>query len=244
MNRKVKLALDIMVGAVIPILVLNTLNEQLGTVNTYLFAALIPIAWVVLDALVITRRFNFITSYIGAFAIINGLLAFWFVDGVWYAIKDSIGFLFTVMVFGISILMGRPLIRYFLVQGMNPTSPQQERSLKALLAEPKVYRALVKGTKIILMINVFAVIANLVLNLQIVVADFGTTAFNQQVGQVNAMTRVAFTLSEFIGIGIAAAFINQAMYYYLPKEDGKEQDESDFWDLLELRDRERMTAEL
>ena len=238
MNRRVKLALDIVVGAVIPILILNNLNEQLGTVNTYLFAALVPIAWIALDTLVITRRFNFITSYIGAFAIINGLLAFWFVDGVLYAIKDTVGYLFTVVVFGVSILMGRPLMHYFLVQGMSPDSSQQERSLKALLAEPKVYRALVKGTKIILIFNVLAVIANLVLNLQIVVADFGTTAFNQQVGQVNAITRVAFTVGEFIGVGIAAVFIQRAMYYYLPKEDGKEQEESDFWDLLELRDRE------
>ena len=244
MDRRVKLALDIVVGAVIPILILNNLNEQLGTANTYLFAALVPIAWIALDMLVITRRFNFITSYIGAFAIINGLLAFWFVDGVWYAIKDTVGYLFTVVVFGVSILMGRPLMRYFLIQGMNPDSPQQERSLKALLAEPKVHRALVKGTKIILLINVLAVIANFVLNLQIVVADFGTTAFNQQVGQVNAITRVAFTVGEFIGIGIAVVFIHRAMYYYLPKEDGKEQDESEFWDLLELRDRERIATDL
>lgn len=243
MNRRVKLALDIVVGAVIPILILNHLNEQLGTVNTYIFAALVPIVWIVLDAILITQRFNFITSYIGAFAILNGLLAFWFVDGVWYALKDTVGYIFTVIVFGISILISRPIMHYFLMQGMNPESLHQEKLLKALLAESKVHWALVKGTKIILMINLFAVMANLVLNLQIVVADFGTAAFNQQVAQVNAITRVAFTLCEFVGAGIAAVFIRRAMFYYLPKEDGKEHDESDFWNLLSLRDRQQIVTD-
>ena len=244
MNRKVKLALDIIMGAVIPILILNNLNEQLGTVPTYVVAALVPVAWILLDACFITRRFNFITSYVGAFAILRGLLAFWFVDGILFALKDTIGTIFTVIVFGVSILVGRPIMHYFLMQGMNPDSPQQKRSLKALLAEPKVYRALVKGTKIILMINLLIGAANFFLNLQIVVADFGTTAFNQQVAQVNAITQIVFTLCEFVGAGFAAVFIRRAMFYYLPKEDGKEHDESDFWDLLSLRDRQRMAADV
>ncbi|MEM0979398.1 MAG: VC0807 family protein [Cyanobacteria bacterium P01_H01_bin.58] len=243
MNRKVKLALDIIMGAVIPILILNNLNEQLGTVSTYIVAALVPVAWVLLDAGFITRRFNFIASYVGAFAILRGLLAFWFVDGIQFALKDTIGTVFTVIVFGVSILIDRPIMHYFLMQGMNPDSPHQKRLLKALLAEPKVYWALVKGTKIILMINLLIGIINFFLNLQIVVADFGTTAFNQQVAQVNAITQVAFTLLEFIGAGIVAVFIRRAMFFYLPKESGKEQDESDFWDLLNLRERQQLAAD-
>ena len=243
MNRKVKLVLDIIVGAVIPILILNNLNEQLGTVSAYIVATLVPVTWVLLDAGCITRRFNFIASYVGAFAILRGLLAFWFVDGIQFALKDTIGTIFTVIVFGVSILIDRPIMHYFLMQGMNPDSPQQKRLLKALLAEHKVYWALVKGTKIILMINLLIGIANFFLNLQIVVADFGTTAFNQQVAQVNAITQVAFILLEFAGAGTAAVFIRRAMFYYLPKESGTEQDESDFWDLLNLRDRQQLAAD-
>ncbi|MGD1908576.1 MAG: VC0807 family protein [Leptolyngbyaceae cyanobacterium] len=239
-----KLTLDIIIGAVIPILILNNLNEQLGTVNTYIVAALVPVAWILLDACLITRQFNFITSYVGAFAILRGLLAFWFVDGILFALKDTLGTIFTVIVFGVSILISRPIMHYFLMQGMSPDSPQQKRSLKALLAEPKVYRALVKGTKIILMINLLVGMANFFLNLQIVVAEFGTTAFNQQVAQVNAITQIAFILCELIGAGVAAVLIRRAMFYYLPQEDGKEQDESDFWDLLKLRDRQRLATDL
>ena len=243
MNRKVKLALDIFMGAVIPILILNNLNEQLGTVNTYVFAALVPVAWILLDTCFITRRFNFITSYVGMFAILRGLLAFWFVDGIQFAFKDSIGSMFSVVVFGVSIMLGKPIMYYFLMQGMGPDSLAQEKALKALLAESKVYGALVKSTKVLLMISLFASMINFVLNLHIVVADFGTTAFNQQVAQVNAMTQIMFTLLEFMGIGIAIVLIRRAMLYYLPEEPDEEDDESDFWDLLELRESQKITSQ-
>ncbi|MEL7053245.1 MAG: VC0807 family protein [Cyanobacteria bacterium J06588_5] len=236
MNSTVKLILDILMGAVIPIAILNTLNEQLGTVTTYVVAALVPVAWVFIDLLFITKRFNFITSYVGAFAVVRGLLAFWFVDGLQFALKDTLGSIFTVAVFWISIAMGKPIVKYFLIQGMGPESPQQEKSLRALLEEPGVYRSLVNGTQIILLVNLATGVANFILNFQIVVADFGTTAFNQQVAQVNAITRIALAIPEYLGIGLIAILIRRAMYFYLPEEANDEQDESDFWELLELRE--------
>ncbi|MEM9909003.1 MAG: VC0807 family protein [Cyanobacteria bacterium P01_D01_bin.44] len=244
MHRTVKLGLDIVMGAVIPILILNNLNEQLGAVTTYIAAAMVSVAWVLMDLCFITKRFNFITTYVGAFAIGRGLLAFWFVDGIQFAFKDSLGALLTALVFWGSIVIRKPMVQYFLVQGLHPTSPQQEKSLKALLKESRVYRALVKGTKIVLMVNLLTGVANFFLNLQIVVADFGTVMFNQQVAQVNAITRIALTIPEFIGIWIAAVFIRRAMFYYLPKESGKEQDDSDFWELLQLREAQKTAIDL
>ncbi|MEM8505184.1 MAG: VC0807 family protein [Cyanobacteria bacterium P01_D01_bin.1] len=236
MNSTVKLALDIVMGAVIPIVVLNNLNDQIGTVTTYIVAALIPVAWIFIDLFFITKRFNFITSYIGAFAVARGVLAFWFVDGIQFAFKDTLGSIFTVGVFWISIVIERPIVQYFLIQGMSPESAQQEKSLRALFAEPRVYRSLINGTKIILLVNLATGVANFLLNFQIVVADFGTTAFNQQVAQVNAITRIALSIPEYVGIGLIAILIRRAMYYYLPEEDDLEQDESDFWELLQLRE--------
>ncbi|MEO1352027.1 MAG: VC0807 family protein [Cyanobacteria bacterium J06635_15] len=236
MNRTVKLILDVMMGMLIPILILNNLNEQFGTETTYITAALVPVAWVFIDLFFITKRFNFITSYVGVFAIMRGLLAFWLVDKIQFAFKDSVGFIFTTVVFGGSILIRKPIMYYFVVQSLNPSSPRQERALKALLQESGVYRSLIKGTRIVLMIALLTGIANFFLNLQIVVADFGTATFNQQVARVNAITQVALTIPEFIGFWIAALSVRQAMFYYLPKERGKEQHESDFWDLLRLRE--------
>ncbi|MEL7509955.1 MAG: VC0807 family protein [Cyanobacteria bacterium J06554_1] len=241
MNKK--LFFDILVGSVIPILILSNLNEQLGTETTYVVAALVPVVWVLIDSLFITQRFNFITSYIGAFAIVRGLLAFWFVDGIQFAFKDSVGSILLALVFGASIIIHRPIMYYFLMQGLDPSSPRQKKSLKNLLQESKVYRALVNGTIIVLVVNLWTGMANFSLNLRIVVADFGTAMFNQQVAQVNAITRIALAIPEFIGAGIAAVLIRRAMFYYLPKENGKEHSESDFWDLLQLRETQKITAD-
>lgn len=235
MNRTAKLVLDIVMGAIIPILILNHLNEQMGTVTTYVVAALIPVVWVFIDLFFITKRFNFITTYIGAFAIVRGLLAFWFVDGIQFALKDTLGSIFTVVAFWISVVVGKPLVQYFLIEGLDPQSPQQAKSLRLLLAEPKVYRSLVRGTKVVLLTNLATGVANFVLNFWIVVDDFGTTAFNQQVAQVNAITRIALTVPEFIGIWLTIIVVRRAIAYYLPEED-TEESESDFWDLLQLRE--------
>ena len=237
MNQK--FILDIFMGTVIPILVLNNLNDRLGTEVTYVVAALVPVAWVFVDSLFITKRFNFITSYVGAFAIMRGLLAFWFVDGIQFAFKDSAGSIVMAVVFVGSIMIHKPILYYFLMQGFNPTSPRQEKSLKSLLAEPKVYHALVRGTVIVLIVNLWTGLANFLLNLRIVVAEFGTTLFNQQVAQVNAITRIALAIPEYIGIGIAVVLLRRAISYYLPDED----DDSDFWDLLYLRELQKASID-
>ncbi len=242
MNFKVKIVLDIFMGAVIPIFILNNLSEQLGTAQTYVLAALVPVAWILVDLCFISRKFNFITSYTGSFTIIRGLLAFWFVDGVLFAFKDSVGFIFTVAVFGISIIICKPIMYYFLMQGMNPDSPRRKRALKALLAESKVYGALIKSTKLVLAINLFLGLANFFLNLKIVMADFGTSTFNQQVAQVNAITQIGFIIPELIGVGIAALMIRRAILYYLPEEEDDEDDDSDFWDLLQRREAQKITG--
>ncbi|MEM8531706.1 MAG: VC0807 family protein [Chloroflexota bacterium] len=243
MNRTVKLILDIVMGAVIPILILNNLSERLGPTPTYVLAGLVPVAWVFIDLLFITKRFNFITSYVGASAIVRGVLVFWFVDGIQFAFKDSAGFIFTAVVFGGSIIIAKPIMYYFLMQALGPNNAEQEKSLKELLEESKVYRALVNGTIIILIINVLTGIANFFLNLYIVTGIFDTVEFNQQVAQVNAITRIALTIPEFIAFGVAFVLIYRAMFQYLPKEDDKEQLESDFWELLKLREAQKSTAD-
>ncbi len=236
MKRGVKLLLDILMGSVIPILALQHLSARLGTEVAYVVAALVPVVWVFIDLLFLTRRFNVITSYVGASAIVSGFLAFWFVDGVQFALKDTIGLLVTTVVFGGSLILGKPIVRFFFVQGMQPGSSEQERQLDALFEEPRVSRALLGGTMLLLAINIVSGVANFVLNLNIVIADFGTLLFNQQVARVNAITRVALSVPGIAGLTFAMAFARRAMYRALPDDDGGE---IDFWDLLRQREAER-----
>jgi hypothetical protein len=70
----------------------------------------------------------------------------------------------------------------------------------------------------------------------IVTASFGTEAFNQQVAQVNAITRIALLLPDLVVFGAAFWLVFRSLYRLLPSEEGKQQIESEFWDLVRLRD--------
>ena len=102
MSKGLKLTLDILIGAAAPVVILKYGTAPLGTLPAYLLAALVPVAWVLLDLLVFTRRFNFISAYGGLGAVMRGALAFWYVDGALFAFKDSASYLLAVFIFGIS----------------------------------------------------------------------------------------------------------------------------------------------
>lgn len=237
MKPSTKLFLDILMGAVIPILILNNLTKPLGAPTAYVLAAMIPVGWVLADLLLITRTFNFITSYSGLTAVLQGGLAFWFVDGLLFAVKDTAGLLMTILVFGGSLVIGRPILTFFFRQVVNPNTPEHEAALKQLFTEPDVPRAFTIGTLIIVAQNLIAAAINFALNMRIVVARFGTEEFNQQVAQVNTITRIAFPLMALVGFGLGLWLVYQAIYRHLPAEEGKAKLESEFWTLVELRER-------
>ena len=222
MSRPLKLALDVLLGAVVPILVLSYLSEPLGAVPAYLLAALVPVGWVVVDLLFVTKRLNFITAFLGLNALVRGLLAFWFVDGALFALKDSAGSAVTVLILGGSLLLGRPALRAFAEQGLDPRTPEQELALHGLFAERPVRRALVRGTAMLALVHAAAGLANFLLNLSTVTAPFGTDGFNAQVAKVNAVTRLAIGLPE----GLAIWLVFRALYSLLPGVPG----EGDFWE--------------
>jgi len=232
MSRSTKLILDILLGAVVPILILSYLTDTLGAVPTYLLAALIPVGWVFVDLFFVTRRLNFITGFLGLNAMVRGLLAFWFVDGLLYALKDTVGSMVVILVFGGSLLIGHPVVRAFAEQSLDPRTPEQESALAKLFRERPVARALFWGTALLAAINAATGVANFLLNLRIVTATFGTEAFNSQVAQVNAITRIALGIPEFAAWGIVLLLVFRAIYAGLPDASGKQ----DFWDLMRLRE--------
>ena len=234
MGRTTKTIIDIVIGAVIPILILNNLTNTLGAVPTYLLAALIPVAWVFIDLFFITRRFNVITSYAGAAAILRGLLAFWFVDGWQFALKDTSGTFVAILIFAWSLLAGRPLVELFWRQSLSPDTPEREERLKRLVAEPQVHRALMAGTAWVLVINIIVALANVLLNLYIVVAPFGSEAFNQQVARVNAITRIALTIPELLAFIIAFWLLFRAVGMVVGDLTATGGD--DFWEMLDRWD--------
>jgi hypothetical protein len=238
MRNVIKTIVDIIMGAVIPIIILDRFSgpERLGAVTAYIVAAMVPLAWVFVDLFFITKKFNFITSYVGFSSIVSGLLAFWFVDGLLYAIKDTVGLLLRVLIFGGSVLIARPILKYFFIQALNPDTPAKERALDGLFGEPSVDRSFAMATWLVVAETAIAAAVNFYLNLRMVLAAFGTELFNQQVAQVNAITRVALTVPSMIAFAIAMWIMYRAVYQHLPSEEGKSQLESDFWDLVKMRE--------
>jgi hypothetical protein len=238
MKQSHKLLLDILMGAVIPILILNYLSKRLGAPTAYVTAALIPVAWVAIDLFFITRRFNMITVITGLNAMVSGALAFWFVDGVRYALKDSAALIVSVLIFGGSVIAGRPVLQAFFRQIVNPDTPEREQALARLLGEPNVRRALTIGTLIVTVQSSVSTAINFLLNLQIVHATFGSEEFNQQVASVNAITRVVFPILSLLAFFAAIWMTYRAIFMRLPSEEGKHQMESNFWTLVELWEQE------
>ncbi len=241
MKGFLKFILDIVMGAVIPILILSNLSRPLGAPTAYVIAALVPVSYVLVDTLLITRRFNFITSYTAATAILNGALAFWFVDGARFAIKDTIGPLFNLVLFGGSILVGRPILRYFLAQALSPDTKERRETVNIVLTEKTVFRGLIIGTIVITIDSVFICIVNFLLVINNVTAAFGTELFNQQIAQVSTFTRVAFPLASLLTYSIGVGIVLRAIYGVLPQKEGLSKVESPFMVLIDLY-RERLQA--
>jgi hypothetical protein len=176
---------------------------------------------------------------VGFTSIVGGLLTFWFVDGLLFAIKDTTGLLLRALIFGGSILLARPILKYFFIQALNPDTPAKAQALDELFAERSVGRSFVQATWIVVAETALAAVVNFYLNLRMVLAAFGTEVFNQQVAQVNAITRVALSIPSLLTFALAMWIMYRAVYRHLPSEEGKSQLESDFWDLVRLREARR-----
>jgi hypothetical protein len=195
------------------------------------------VGWVLGDLFFISSRFNFITAFLGLNAIVRGLLAFWFVDGALYALKDTVGSILIVVVFGGSLVLGHPLLRAFVAQALDPRTPEQEASLERLFSERPVARTLLISTAGLTLLNAVTAAINFALNLWIVSAPFGTGEFNSQVARVNALTRLTLGVPEFVVMALAIWWIiyslHSRLYSRLTDVGGRR----DFWELVEAQEK-------
>ena len=237
MSRSLKLGLDFLFGLVIPIIILTRFSDELGNITAYVVSMMVPVVWVAADLFFITKRFNFITSFLGLNAVVRGALAFWFVDGAAYAFKDTAPSLLWVVIFGASLVFGRPLISAFLEQTFDPRTPEQERSIRDLFDERPVWRALWLGTLAMVVLSIITSVANFFLNLWIVAAEFGTEAFNVQVAEANAIARFAIAIPEALALVVVFGLAMKTVYARLPGDPN----DKDFWELMRLREQAERT---
>ncbi|MFC4454652.1 VC0807 family protein [Deinococcus sonorensis] len=183
---------------------------QSGNVRSYLIAALIPVVYVLWDILV-RRNVSPVALLGGATALFAGALAFWYVDGFLYAIKDSARSYLTALFAFLSVLTAYPLFRIFLDAASLTESPQHRAATQVAMKAPQVARALAQATLLFGVVDLIGGVVNSVVNYRIVVAKFGTEAFNAQVAQANAVMRVPGIAISLIGAALAFWLVQRAM---------------------------------
>lgn len=216
-----KLALDLTFGAVIPITILSFGTDYIGARPTFVLAGLIPAAYVFWDILFYSKRFNFITSVVAATAVAQGSAALLTVDGWKYALADTSGTIVTFLIFGVSLLLGRPIVNYFVVQVYQPETPEQEDLLWKMLRSKEVHRMMVLATLIILAENLLRGIGNYSLNLWRVTAEFGTEEFNLQKRNVDSMTRFIMPVTAMGALFWAFYLVNARVDWWLEPVSGE-----------------------
>ena len=222
-TRVPKTVWDLIFTVVIPILILspNILGSgisvaemlgggQPGNIRAYLVAALVPVVYVLTD-LVVNRNVSPVALLGGAGAIFSGALAFWYVDGFWYAIKDSARSYLVGLLFLISAATSVPLFRVFLDTMSVGEKPEDRAATQQAMRDAAVHRGLVQGTVVFALVDLVGGVVNSVVNYQRVTAKFGSDEFNAQVAEVNAIMRVPSMVISLIGVGLAVALVQRAV---------------------------------
>ncbi|SMB89452.1 VC0807 family protein [Deinococcus hopiensis] len=181
-----------------------------GNVRAYLLAAFVPVVYVLWDILV-NRNLSPVALFGGAGAILSGALAFWYVDGFWYAVKDSARSYLTGLLFLISAATSVPLLRVLLDAFSIGEKPEDRAATQQAMRDPTVHRALVLGTVVYAALDLIGGVVNSIVNYQRVTAKFGSDTFNEQIAQVNAIMRLPSMAIGLIGIGLAIALVQRAV---------------------------------
>lgn len=181
-----------------------------GNIRAYVLAALIPVAYVVWD-LARNRTLSPVAMIGGAGAIFSGALAFWFVDGFWFAVKDSARSYLTGVLFLISAATSVPLLRVFIDAASLGESPEHRAATQVAMRDPGVHRALALGTVLFAAVDLLGGVVNSVVNYVRVIAKFGTDDFNAQVATVNAIMRVPGLIVSLAGMAIAFWIVQRAV---------------------------------
>ena len=214
---------DLVFTLVIPILILspNILGSGVsvaniagggtgGNVRAYLLAAFVPVVYVLWDILV-NRNVSPVALLGGATALFSGALAFWYVDGFWYAIKDSARPFLTAIFAFVSAATAYPLFRIFLDAASIAESPAHRAATQVAMKAAPVARALVQATLLFGVIDVIGGVVNSIVNYRIVVARFGSDDFNAQVAQANAVMRLPGLAISLIAAGLAFWLVQRAV---------------------------------
>lgn len=185
-------------------------GAKTGNIRAYIVSCLIPVTYVLWD-FVKNRNVSPLALIGGAGAVLKGALAFWYVDGLLFAIKDSARSYLTFILFLISAFTSTPIFRVFLDAASIGENQEDRSATQQALVDPTVHKGLVQATIVFAVVDLIGGVVNTLVNYTHVTAKFGTETFNSQVAGVNAIMLVPGFAISFVGIALAMWLVQRAV---------------------------------
>ena len=207
-EHKPRPLVDLLVSIIIPSVILMKLSaeQDLGPVGALLLALSFPIGWGMFELLKY-KKFNFIALLGLVSVLLTGGIGLLKLDPQWLAIKEAA----IPGIIGIAVLISTRT-RYPLIKTLiyNPKIMQVERIKQKLseLGSTEVFETrLLKATYMLGSTFFLSSVLNYVLAKWIVTSPAGSSAFNEELGQM--------TLLSYPVIALPSTLMMMGIFYYL-----------------------------
>ncbi len=207
-EHKPRPLIDLLVSIVLPSVILLKLSgdSELGATKALVIALAFPLLWGLFE-LIKYRKFNFI-ALLGLISILlTGGIGLLELDNKWLAIKEAA----VPSIIGIAVLASTftryPLVKTLLFNPKIMNVDKIEQHLEERNNTSTFENRLMKANYLFAGTFVFSAVMNYVLAKWIVTSPSGSTAFNEELGQL--------TLYSYPMIAIPSMIMMVAIFYYL-----------------------------
>lgn len=207
-EHKPRPLIDLLVSIIIPSIILMKFSGEndLGAAGALITALAFPLGWGIFE-LIKYRKFNFIALLGLISVLLTGGIGLFELDNKWLAIKEAaVPSIIGLVVLG-STFTRFPLVKTLLFNPkvMNVEKIKQQLEEKNSTAEFE--NRMMKANYLFAGTFLFSAIMNFILAKWIVTSPSGSTAFNEELGQL--------TLYSYPMIAIPSMIMMMAIFYYL-----------------------------
>jgi intracellular septation protein A len=208
LEHKPRPFIDLLVSIIIPSIILMKFSGEndLGAAGGLITALAFPLGWGVFE-LIRYRKFNFI-ALLGLISVfLTGGIGLFELDNKWLAIKEAaVPSIIGLVVFG-STFTRFPLVKTLLFNPKVMNVEKIKQRLEDKNSTAAFERRMMKANYLFSGTFVFSAIMNFILAKWIVTSPSGSSAFNEELGQL--------TLYSYPMIAIPSMVMMVAIFYYL-----------------------------
>ena len=207
-EHKPRPLIDLLVSIILPSIILMKFSGEndLGASGALIIALAFPLGWGIFE-LVKYRKFNFIALLGLVSVLLTGGIGLFELDTKWLAIKEAA----VPSLIGLAVLASTftpyPLVKTLLFNPKIMDVDKIEQRLEEHNSTPAFENRLMKANYLFAGTFVFSAIMNYILAKWIVTSPSGSTAFNEELGQL--------TLYSYPMIAIPSMIMMMAILYYL-----------------------------